>query len=72
MGKSTHIWLIAMSPLFTCGCTDGGDVIALQVVDDVIDSLDSFLGRKHEFVVVCAKVTRHLAYIYIHVYVWNG
>lgn len=39
---------------------DGGDVIGLQVIDDVLHRLDSFLDAEVHLVVFAADVSRHL------------
>lgn len=39
---------------------DGGDVIGLQVIDDVLDGLDALLDGEVHLVVLAADVSRHL------------
>ena len=46
--------------MLTNRCTHGGDVITLQVEDDVIQSVDSFLWGEIHFVVFAASVGCYL------------
>lgn len=53
-----------MATAETCTLTDrgayGGDVIRLQVIDDVLDRPDSLLDAEGHLVVLAADVSRHL------------
>lgn len=48
-------------PTLTNGGAHGGDVVRLQVIDDILDRLDSFLDAEVHLVVLAADVRRHLS-----------
>ncbi len=44
----------------TDGGAHGGDVVRLEVIDELVEHSDAFLRRERHFVVLRAQVLRHL------------